>query len=277
MTAPAQTKANNTSKSLSVEDLSWSVAGRRVLDNISFGHQSGEVLGVIGPNGAGKSSLLRCLYSYLKPQQGSIQLFDKALNQYAPSELAQTLAVVLQHNQVESDANLLQWLALGRTPYRSWRASDQAQEMAIIEPLMARLDIGHLAQQSMSSLSGGERQRALIARALVQQPKLLLLDEPSNHLDIGHQIQIMQMIRSLSIGTIACLHDLNLASAYCDRLLILNQGKVHAIGTPAEVLTRDTLRHVFGVNAQISDSSPPYLKYCFPQENRAEDGGREHA
>ncbi|GLS83608.1 ABC transporter ATP-binding protein [Paraferrimonas haliotis] len=257
---------------LRIRNLSWHVAGKAILEQVSVDYHSGELLGVIGPNGAGKSSLLRCIYRYINNYQGSIEFEGQSLQNYSRLQLAQRMSVVLQHNETNSDANVLQWISLGRTPFRSWRPRIQQQEQQILQSVTELMQLEDLLAQPISKLSGGELQRCVIARALVQQPSLLLLDEPTNHLDVGHQMQIMAAIKGLSIGSIACIHDLNLAAAYCDRLLLLNNGRVVAMGTPAQVLTQENLRAVFGVHCRVDIDATGRLslRYHYPQPGEIE-------
>lgn len=246
---------------LTVAQLNWSANGRQLLDNISFSVPAGQMLGIIGPNGAGKSSLLRCLYRFLQPDSGCICLDERDISQFSGREFARRVAVVQQDTPAQLDAAVQDLVAMGLTPHKGWFEFDNRDDRERVAAALARVGLSALAAQPFSLLSGGERQRALIARALVQQPGILILDEPTNHLDIRYQIQLLELVRSLGITVIASIHDLNLASALCDHLLMLDKGKLMAQGTPAEVLTQQRLSDVFGVCCSIS----PHPQHGKPQ------------
>ncbi|MGL4475245.1 MAG: ABC transporter ATP-binding protein [Shewanella sp.] len=255
--------------SLEVNGLHWQVGDRALLDAIAFSVKTGQMLGIIGPNGAGKSSLLRCLYRYIVPTAATIELNGEPIAQYSAKEFARKVAVVQQDTPVELDMTVEQLVALGLTPHKGWFASLTASDKANIAAVLERVGISLLAKRPYHSLSGGEKQRALIARALLQQPQLLILDEPTNHLDIRYQIQIMELVHSLDMTVIASIHDLNLASALCDQLLMLNHGQVVAMGTPAEVLTEARIADVFGVCCQLvkhPQHSRPCIQYFYGYE-----------
>ncbi|MBV7314749.1 ABC transporter ATP-binding protein [Shewanella sp. NIFS-20-20] len=252
--------------SVEVTQLCWQPHERALLDNISFALPTGQMLGVIGPNGAGKSSLLRCLYRYICPTSGSIALDGKDVARLSSKDFACKVAVVQQDTPVELDMTVEQLVALGLTPRKGWFATINANDKGQIAEVLERVGITELASRPYHAISGGEKQRALIARALLQQPQLLILDEPTNHLDIRYQIQIMELVHSLDMTVIASIHDLNLASALCDQLLMLDHGQVVAMGEPSEVLTEARIADVFGVCCQLvahPQHQRPVIQYFY--------------
>ena len=241
---------------LRIRDLGWSPDGQRVLlDAIDLEIGDGELLGLIGPNGSGKTSLLRCAYRFQRPCSGSVELGGEALWQRPPRWSAQRVAVVLQEFPQDFGLRVHEVAAMGRTPHKGLFDGDDGEDQRLVIEALARVGLSERAQQAFAQLSGGEKQRALLARALVQQPQLLILDEPTNHLDPRYQIELLRQIKSLDLATLASFHDLNLAAAFCDRLCVIDQGRLVAVGTPAEVLTAELLQQVFGVQALV-DTHP---------------------
>lgn len=251
---------------LNVSQLSWTIEGKTILSGVNFALQHGEMLGLIGPNGAGKSSLLRCLYRFIRPTQGQISLFSQDISELSPKAFACQVAVVQQDTPHYFDMTTAQLVAMGLTPHKGLFDSHCHADSEKISKALEKVGLSHKLQQQYERLSGGEKQRALIARAIVQQPQLLILDEPTNHLDVRYQIQILELVRSLGISVIASIHDLNLASALCDSLLLLDKGQVSAMGTPCEVLTEQRIAQVFGVCAQViphPQHANPLINYFY--------------
>ncbi|MCE9679337.1 ABC transporter ATP-binding protein [Shewanella sp. AS1] len=249
------------SSAISTRDLCWHAGERAILSDIHLELPQGQMLGIIGPNGAGKSTLLRCLYRYLKPSHGEISLFGQSIDTLSARAFARQVAVVLQDTPHHFDMTTSQLVALGLTPHKSAFAFSTPDDKSKVAEALATVGLTEQQNQAFEQLSGGEKQRALIARAIVQQPKLLILDEPTNHLDIRYQIQILELLRSLQMTVVISIHDLNLASALCDQLLLLNKGKKVAQGSPGEVLTETQLSQVFGICCQVS----PHPQHGRPQ------------
>lgn len=237
----------NNACALTVSEVSWHADDRAILSDISFSLAKGEMLGIIGPNGAGKSSLLRCLYRYIKPDNGTINLFGQNTSHFSAKEFARQVAVVLQDTPHHFELTTDQLVAIGLTPHKGPFDLTTSADRRLVADALEKVGLTHKAGQVYEHLSGGEKQRALIARAIVQQPKLLILDEPTNHLDIRYQIQVMELLREIGISVITSIHDLNLASAMCDRVLLLDDGRCVAHGTPKSVLTEARISEVFGV------------------------------
>ena len=236
---------------LQAHGLCWNAGARRIVDDAHLALQGGECLGLIGPNGSGKSTLLRMLYRVLRPDAGCVLLEGRNIQDMTAREFAAQVAVLAQESPHSFDFTVREAVMMGRIPHQSPWAGDSAQDLACMRQALARVGASALQERSFSSLSGGEKQRVLVARALAQQPRLMLLDEPTNHLDIRHQLELMSLVRRLDIGSIVALHDLNLAAHYCDRLYLMEQGRIVAEGTPAQVLTPATIARVYGVAADV--------------------------
>ncbi|MCQ3972043.1 MAG: ABC transporter [Anaerolineae bacterium] len=235
---------------LQVNEVTWSVEARKIIEAITLAVKPGEFVGLLGPNGSGKSSLLRTIYRLLKPDAGLITLDDENVWQLSAREAARRTAVVTQENPGEFDFSVYEMVLLGRNPHKDLFDRNTLEDFRLVEEALARVDLSDLARRSFQTLSGGEKQRVLIARALVQQAKFLILDEPTSHLDIHYQLEILELIKSLGITTLAALHELNLAAYYCDRVYILKAGQVVASGSPEAVLHSDLIRAVYNVWAE---------------------------
>ena len=226
-----------------------------ILDNVSFQVSQGEVLGIVGPNGSGKTSLLKLLARLASPQQGGITLFERDLTEMGQDEIARIVGVVPQDTPQLFPFTVAETVLMGRFPHRPrnrWGNGfgwESGEDMAIAEDAMRTMDVAHLAQRAVTDLSGGERQRTMIARALAQTPKVLLLDEPTAFLDLQHQVGIGSVLCRLrderGLTVILVSHDLNLVSQYCDRLLLLAEGQVVRLGTPDEVIEPLALEQVY--------------------------------
>jgi iron complex transport system ATP-binding protein len=233
-----------------------------VLRGIDLIARRGEVVGLVGPNGSGKTTALRILHRDLVPDAGQVRLEGRDLAALSGRERARRLAVMAQENPGELPMTAADAVMLGRLPHRGpFGAATRADERLAAEAL-ALAGAAHLARQDFTTLSGGERQRVLIARALAQQPRLLLLDEPTNHLDIGAQHHTLQLVRAQGLTTLVVLHDLNLAARYCDRVVVLQDGRVRADGPPADVLDEALVGEVYTVGAErrtAADGTPQFL------------------
>ncbi|MBX9975718.1 ABC transporter ATP-binding protein [Cytobacillus firmus] len=243
---------------IQVKHLSFSVPDKQILNSINFTVEQGKFVGIIGPNGSGKSTMLKIIYRHLKQTSGLVTLYEKDILDIPQKKLAQELAVVSQETPVLFDFTVKDLVMMGRTPYKKWLAADNREDFAIVEESMMLANVLHLENRTFSQLSGGEKKRVMLARALAQQANILILDEPTNHLDIEHQYQLMDLVKDLPITIVAALHDLNLAAGYCDELLVMNDGALYMAGTPEQVLTEETLREVFRMQAGVSKN--PFTK-----------------
>jgi iron complex transport system ATP-binding protein len=235
---------------LEVDGISWAPKGNRMLiDAISFSLVPGERLAIVGPNGAGKSTLLRCLYRANRPRRGMVRLAGEDIWQMSPKALARLVAVVLQETPPSFPFSVRDIVLMGRIPWRRGLAHWSDHDRNRVDHALEHLQLTGLAQRQFSTLSGGEKQRVLVARALAQEPKLLILDEPSNHLEIRHQLEILDLLRGLGITVITTLHDINLAAAFATKAAILDHGRMIAYGHPGEVFISDIISKAFGVAA----------------------------
>lgn len=239
-----------------------------IVRDVSLSAGTGEVVGVVGPNGSGKSTTLRCVYRALRPSGGAVLLDGRDLLSLPPRESARRLAALTQDSHVEFDFTVTEVVAMGRLPHKGAFDRDTGRDRDLVADSLRRVDAGHLAERSFLTLSGGERQRVLVARALVQEPDVLVLDEPTNHLDIRHQLDVLALVRGTGLTVLMVLHDLNLAAAYCDRIHVLDGGRVVAGGKPVDVLTPDLVEAVFGVRAHLVPhpvSGVPQLLFEHPE------------
>ncbi len=232
------------------EHTSLSYGAARILKDISVETRSGEFVGIIGPNGSGKSTLLKCIYRVLKPDGGCIWLGDQELHEMKVRTSARKVAVVAQHNYYNFEFSVREVVMMGRAPHKKMLEKDGAKDFQIVEDALRTVRMYEFADRSFSTLSGGEQQRVILARALAQQTPCLILDEPTNHLDITHQLQLMELVRGLKVTVLSAIHDLNIAAMYCDRLYILKDGEIVGSGTPEELLTPETIRRVYQVEAE---------------------------
>jgi iron complex transport system ATP-binding protein len=229
--------------------------GVPVLRGVSVEVAAGEMLAIVGPNGAGKSTLLKVLGGSLSPRAGSVELFGRPLDSLDRREFARTVASVSQENAVAFRFTVMEIALMGRAPHLgAWRF-ESAHDLEIASAALERFDLRHLAARHVQELSGGERKRVFLARALAQEPKLALLDEPTAFLDLKHVAEIFARFRELcaerGLAVVATLHDLNAAALYADRVMLLADGAAAAYGTPAEVLTADNLRRVYDTEVYV--------------------------
>lgn len=245
---------------LTIQALHWSPRddqrrARALLHAISLDVQPGEFVGLIGPNGSGKTSLLRCAFRYAKPQRGTIALDSDDVWAQSPRWSAQRIAVLMQDMPDDSGLSVEEVVAIGRTPHKRAFDAANADDLARIDQALADVGLLDARTRAFATLSGGERQRALLARALVQAPQVLMLDEPTNHLDPRHQIDLLALVKRQRITTLATIHDLNLAAAFCDRLFVIDAGEIVAQGAPEQVLKEALLKQVYGIDS-IVDRHP---------------------
>lgn len=237
---------------LKVENLEVNIATSNIVKGVNLHAKDHHFIGLLGPNGSGKSTLLKSIYQVLKPHSGVIYLGGKNIERYNKKEIAQNMAVVSQFHAMHFEFKVFEIVLMGRSPHKGMLERDQKKDYEIAMEALEQVGMLDYAERNFSTLSGGEKQRIFLARALTQQPKILILDEPTNHLDIKYQIQILLIVKKLNICVIAALHDLSLASAYCDEIYLLKQGKVIASGLPQEVITSEMIKQIYDVDAEIS-------------------------
>jgi iron complex transport system ATP-binding protein len=237
--------------------VSASLDGQPVLHEVSLSVAAGEGVGLIGPNGAGKSTFVRAATALVPLTAGSIEVDGHPLAALRQRELARLVAVVQQLPEAPATMRVAELVLLGRNPHLGLLARESARDFAAAAAAMRRAGCEAFADRPLGTLSGGERRRAFIARALAQEPRLLLLDEPTANLDVEAQCETFELLRTLAadgVGVLVVAHDLTLAAAYCDRLVLLARGRVVATGTPAEVLTAANVAHVYGDRVAVVTS-----------------------
>ncbi len=241
---------------LTINKLSFNYTGIQVLKDVEMEVGLGEILSIVGPNGSGKSTLLKCINRILKTKQNTVLIDGKDTSKLNLKELSKVMGYVPQSSTSTFPFTVFDVVLMGRKPYIHWNLSERDNE--IVAEMLDFLGIGELALRYFNELSGGEQQKVIVARALAQQPQILLLDEPTSSLDIKHQLEILCMLRSLTQGkersVIVTMHDLNLASRFSDRMIMLKQGKIFASGTPESVLTEENIEKVYDINCEVTDS-----------------------
>ncbi len=238
-------------------DLSVELGKTGILQDLTFSVARGSWVGLLGPNGSGKTTLLRALGGLL-PYTGRLHLQDRQLNMWKDRERAQQIAFVRQHSSLDFDFTVREVVELGLAPHLNWLDQPSAEQREHIQDALADTDLLAFADRLVSTLSGGEQQRVQLAQALAQDASILLLDEPTAHLDVHHQYDLMERIRGLVQSgktVIAAFHDLAFAARYTDQLVILDRGRLVADGTASEVLTSDLIRSVFRMEAEVSEES----------------------
>lgn len=242
---------------LKIKDMSFSYASSPILKDICMELAEGEILGIMGPNGSGKSTLIRCIDRILKPQKGSILLDEREIRDMSRVEIAKRLGYVPQSSSHAFPVTVFDTVLMGRRPHLGWRSNERDIEK-VVEALKL-LGIEDFALREFNEISGGEQQRVLLARALAQEADVLLLDEPTSNLDVRHQLEVMEIIKNLVIkkelSAIMAIHDLNLASRYADRVVMLNRGRIFAAGDPISVFTPQNIAHVYGVESLVKNDN----------------------
>lgn len=240
---------------LNLENITVRYGARAVLNDVTLTLQAGEVLALIGPNGAGKSSLLRVANGMLKPTRGRVTLKENDISRWKPEERARWMAVVPQAVHLPEAFTAQETVLMGRTAYLGWLGHEGQADLAATHSALERTSTLDFANRRVGELSGGEQQRVLIARALAQAAPILLMDEPTAHLDLKHQTNTLTLIRSLAknegLAVLIALHDLNLAAHFADRVALLSDGALRAVGTPREVLTAQNLGAAYGLPIHV--------------------------
>ena len=264
---------------LKIKDVVFAYSSVPVLKDICMELVPPEVLGVVGPNGSGKSTLIRCIDNILKPQRGSILLDGQEIRKMSRMEIARQIGYVPQSSPHVFPATVFDTVLMGRRPHASWRSSDEDVDKVV--GVLELLGLADFALRDFGELSGGEQQKVLLARALAQEADVLLLDEPTSNLDIRHQLEVMDIIRNLvrerGLSAIMAIHDLNLASRYTDRVIMLNGGEIFDAGDPVSVFTAANIAHVYGVEAAVkNDGGRPYIVPLRPTGLASSGHYREH-
>lgn len=243
---------------IKVDGLSYGIDEKIIIEDMSFKVREGSFIGVVGPNGSGKSTLLKNIYKALEGS-GEIHLKGRKLRTVSSRELAKEMAVVSQHGSSDFDFTVKEMVTMGRYPHKGIFRSYDGRDRQIVEEALKSLGLFEMGGRKFFTLSGGERQRVLIARALAQEADIIVLDEPTNHLDIRYQLQIMEILKGLDITVVAAVHDMNIASLYCDEVVALKDGRIWGAGETEEIFSEGFFKEVFQVEVEIQKN---------PQTNR---------
>jgi len=253
---------------LRVLGVSFSYGAREVLKGVTLTLRGGEFVGLMGPNGSGKTTLLKVMNSVLRPKKGAVFVNELAVSKLTAKEVAKVFGVVSQEYETSLGFTALDVVLMGRNPHLSRFRGESRRDYEVAFEVMKLTNTLHLAERPFNELSGGEKQRVVIARALAQEPKVLLLDEPTSHLDINNQIEVLELLKRLckekEILVVAVIHDFNLAAYYCDKVILMKDGKIYSMGTPPEVLTPSNIEAVFGVKVYVQRHPVTGLPFVTP-------------
>ena len=258
-------------RDISIENASFSygLGEENLLDKINLNIEKGKFIGILGPNGCGKSTLLKVILKYLNPKEGIIKIENKELKEYTQSELAEILSFVPQKSSLTMPLTVEDVVYMGRVPYmkNKWTGFDR-EDREKVEKIMQMLKIDKFRNRVIFSLSGGEFQRVLLARALVQNTNTMLLDEPTSALDMNYALEIMKLtsyfVKNENLTAVMVLHDLNLASMYCDSIILLKEGKIAYEGTPKELFKPEILEEIYGFNCEVIENNG--FSYVIPNK-----------
>lgn len=251
-------------ESIKTSGLSYGVNGKTIVDDVAFEIKRNEFLGIVGPNGAGKSTLLRLLARIINPTAGRILVDGEDISGYEAKELYKKISFLPQTSYFDFPLSVLEVVLTGRYPYLGIFESESEKDVRRAEDCLSLVDLEGFSRRKVTTLSGGEQQRVSIARVLAQETDFIFLDEPSSHLDIHHKFALMELLRSLAQegkGIVAVLHDLDLASKFCERILVLENGRVAALGEPSRVLSEKLLSSVFKVRGSWDPGSENLLVF----------------
>ncbi len=255
---------------LKIKDLTYSYGTNEVLNNINISVSDGEFIAVIGPNGAGKSTLIKIIDGIIRPECDSIFLNDRSIVEIPRKELAGSIAYLPQESKFTFTYTVREVVLMGRFPYLEAGWAYLPEDLRVVKSVMEMMEISHFSQRNFNELSGGEKQRVLIASALAQEPRIILLDEPTTALDLRHQISIFEILKKLrkeqNITIIVVTHDINLAAQFCERIILMKSGQVIRDGVPENVLKFQVLQETFGVKVYIDINPLTNSLYILPYE-----------
>jgi len=254
ITKPGVHVNTNGPSSIKAEDVTISVnkGKKTIVHEAGIRVDDGEFVGLIGPNGSGKSTLLKTIYRTMSRDSGVIEINGILLDDLSLRDSALMMSVVTQHNYYNFEFNVEDVVAMGRTPHKRSMELDNSEDDRIIRESLEKVNMTEFAKRSFSSLSGGEQQRIILARALAQQTPCMVLDEPTNHLDIKYQLEVLDIVKAQKCTTICALHDLNLAAQYCDRVYVLQDGRIVREGKPMDVINEEMIATIYGVKSSVS-------------------------
>ncbi len=239
---------------LETKKITYSIDGKLIIDGIDISVKEGEFVGIVGPNGCGKSTLLKNIYKVFTPDSGAAFIDGEDLAKLSNKKTAKKMSVMQQENIVDFDMTVYDMVMLGRFAHQKLFSGSSDEDRKVVKEYIKEVGLEGYENRHFLSLSGGEKQRTLLARALSQKTPLILLDEPTNHLDIGYQYQIMNILKRQNLTLLCCVHDLNIAATYCDRLILMKKKEVFDIGTPKEMLTRENIKALFDIDTTIIEN-----------------------
>lgn len=254
---------------IDIRDLSYHIGEAKICKNISISFNENKFTGIIGPNGSGKSTLLKQIYRVLEPNIGTIYLKNINIDNINSKEFAKMIAVLPQENNSDFDYTVADVILMGRFPYHNIFNTNSLYEedYKLLKECISLVGLTGSEKRIFRTLSGGEKQRVLLARALITKSNILILDEVTNHLDIGYQYKILEILRGLGLTIIAAIHDLNLAMQFCDEVVLINNGEILVAGSPKEIITEKILKDVFKINAKIISNEEKtvveYISSCY--------------
>lgn len=236
---------------MQIKDISFKYTEKTILKNLNFSIEKGEFLGILGPNGCGKTTLLKNLCNLCKPYEGNIEVFGTSLPKISYKDLAKKVAVVHQFDSIGFDFSVYDIVLMGRMPYQKRFSSETKYDHDVVKKCMKITNTWDLKDQKILQISGGQRQRVMIARALAQEPDILILDEPISHLDIKHQINILNLCKTLNeekgMTIIITIHDINMAAKYCKKIMLMSSGEIRAYDKPEIVLTKENIKNIYDI------------------------------
>jgi iron complex transport system ATP-binding protein len=253
--------------SIELRGLSVDIAGRRIVSDVDVVVPDGRFVGLLGPNGSGKSTVLKTIYRVHRPAAGQVLLDGADLLSMPPKDAARKIAVVAQETTAEFDFTVFEMVMIGRTPHKRAFERDGDSDRTAVEQAIERVGCGHLTYRSFNTLSGGEKQRVLIARALAQGAQHLILDEPTNQLDIRYQVEVMELVAGLGFTVLAALHDLSLTALFCDSVYLLADGRIVTGGSPESVITSEMVRHAYGADVLIIEHPETGTPHLIPRRS----------
>ena len=237
---------------IETKDVSVTLSRKEIVKQASLKVKEKEFVGLLGPNGSGKTTLLKSIYRVLKPSGGTVLLDGENIDTMSFRDTSRRMGVVSQFNSLSFDFTVEEMVLMGRAPHKNAFDRDTEEDYRIAEDALRRVDMLGFRDRSFLTLSGGEKQRIILARALAQQVEMLILDEPTNHLDIKYQIQIMDVVKSLGVGVLAALHDLNLTLMYCTYVYVMKNGRIVAEGPTEDIITAELIKEIYEVDCSVS-------------------------
>lgn len=254
---------------LQLEDIEIDIGTKKIINGIDLSVFNHSFVALLGPNGSGKSTLLKAIYRVLHPSQGTIYLDHLSINKIPPKTIAQNMSVVSQFQSNSFDFTVEEIVMMGRTPHLKLLEKESSKDLEIVEEALRKAGLLEYRNRKVIQLSGGEKQRVALARAIAQNPSLMILDEPSNHLDIKYQLEILNIIKNLNINVLSALHDISMAAQFCDYIYFLKRGEIVCHGTPREVITKEMIKEIYEVDCEVfqdPDTKNICISYYKPKQ-----------